>query len=283
MMIWGIEVVKATVLLLVAGVVTLLLRRASAATRHLVWALGLAGLLALPVAGRLLPEWPVPLWMRAGGDISVLTFAGAGPVETAGRHSVWGMVWAAGAAVVLARLLAGLLAVRRLARRARPLQDDSWRALLDGLTKRLRLTRPMILLECDRATMPMTWGVRRATILLPAGAGQWTAELRRDVLAHELAHVQRSDCAVQVLAKVACALYWFHPLAWVAARQLVRESERACDDQVSGAARRHASTPVICWRWRAGSDRASPGPGLPRGWVAVPNWKAGSCASWIGA
>jgi uncharacterized protein (TIGR03435 family) len=49
---------------------------------------------------------------------------------------------------------------------------------------------------------------------------------------HELEHVRRLDWPVQMAARVVCAVYWFHPLVWVAWRQLCLESERACDDAV---------------------------------------------------
>jgi hypothetical protein len=35
-----------------------------------------------------------------------------------------------------------------------------------------------------------------------------------------------------MLAQFACALHWFNPLAWFAARQLRKEQERACDERV---------------------------------------------------
>src|SRR5262245_11702894 len=51
--------VKATALLLAAALATVLVRRASAASRHFVWSLAAAGTLALPMLAALLPSWRV--------------------------------------------------------------------------------------------------------------------------------------------------------------------------------------------------------------------------------
>jgi TonB family protein len=69
-------------------------------------------------------------------------------------------------------------------------------------------------------------------VLLPPQAVEWTSEQFETVLRHESAHVKRRDSHSLLLAHVVCALYWFHPLVWYAARRLRIEQEHAADDLV---------------------------------------------------
>jgi beta-lactamase regulating signal transducer with metallopeptidase domain len=147
----------------------------------------------------------------------------------------WSWLWAAwlaGAVTVLSAPIAGRIALARWAREAEPIVGDDWSALLRDLSARLGLTRRIALLRSARAAMPMTWCRIRPVVLLPAESESWDVDRRRDVLLHELAHVRRLDCLTQMIARAACAVYWFHPLAWFAERRMRIERERACDDVV---------------------------------------------------
>jgi hypothetical protein len=79
---------------------------------------------------------------------------------------------------------------------------------------------------------PLTCGVVRPAVLLPTEAEQWSDCELRQAMVHELEHVRRADWPVFLLARLACAMYWFNPLAWIANRRLSLEAERACDDAV---------------------------------------------------
>jgi hypothetical protein len=93
----------------------------------------------------------------------------------------------------------------------------------------------------SRVPMPFACGMVRPTIVLPVAAREWGDEQRRAVLLHELAHVRRRDLPLNLLGRVACALYWFNPLVWIAAARLRAESERACDDLVLAMGARASS------------------------------------------
>lgn len=157
------------------------------------------------------------------------------PVPTAIDLST---VWLFGFAIALLPLAVGVVRNALVRMRARPFSDAGWAGLLDELRALLTLRRRVKLLETDAAVMPMTWGLVCPVVLLPRQARQWAERLRRFVLLHELAHVKRGDVGFQMLARVACALYWFHPLAWLALRRLRIERELACDDCVLAAGER---------------------------------------------
>lgn len=234
-------VARGTVLLVLAAVAALALRRASAATRHMVWALALAGMLALPALTLAAPRWELPWVHVVSLDAPVLAgWAGAAAPGDAGMS--WGtmvlIAWAVGAALTLGRYGVAMVTVRLIARRAHPVTDGPWMDRVRGASDELGLREPVRLLQAEGAAMPMTWGILRPVVLVPAEADGWTAERARVVLLHELAHVARRDCLWQTVARLACAAYWFHPGVWWAARQVHVEREQACDDQVLAAGTR---------------------------------------------
>ncbi|HEX8361494.1 MAG TPA: M56 family metallopeptidase, partial [Longimicrobium sp.] len=251
-------VVRTTVVLLLALCATALLRRASAATRHLVWTVALGGVLVLPFLGRIVPEWrvlPVPAELASAPRTEVDAVPAAvapraqpeaAPVtpqaEPASQPEApvsripwmtWALgIWAAGGAILLLRLLAGVARIWWMERRSAELADAGWTSLTDGLARKLRLGRMVTLLRGEHATVPMTWGVMRPVVLLPAEADGWSEERRTVVLAHELAHIRRWDALTQWIAHLAVAVHWYNPLVWAAARRLRQEREQACDDAV---------------------------------------------------
>jgi beta-lactamase regulating signal transducer with metallopeptidase domain len=316
---------KASLIVLVAGVVTFAMRTASAAARHAVWAMALGSVLVLPMLATLLPTWdlgliPTPAhWTASGqrateprvilvgvpraselrpgsirvprlpsapvprlegrirpsrpvaqspapealpaeagvpGGVVVIPEEGAAgpfPIERgvnarvpvlprggvsagASDSSSWfvllSVLWTVGLLGVMATLLAALYRVSRMERKAAPVIDRQWITLLNTIRHRLGITRQVGLVRSDSVGTPATWGVAKPVVMIPADADSWSASRKQDVLVHELAHVKRFDFLTQMISRYACAIFWFNPLVWLAARQLRVERERACDDEV---------------------------------------------------
>lgn len=139
-------------------------------------------------------------------------------------------IWATVAVLFALWLVYGALSVSRIVRRSRPLDQPDWLNPLWEVADRLGLDQAPRLLRSEDAKMPFACGLLEPTIVLPAECDGWTLDRRRAVLLHELAHVRRRDLIGHTVGRFACALYWFHPLVWTAAKRLRSESERACDD-----------------------------------------------------
>jgi len=241
---------KVTIITLLALAGARMGRRNRAAVRHVLLAAGFAAVLLMPIISVAAPaiRLVIPAATATSGSgatraayetilASMAPFAETGTdVAGAPQPSPWpswpalaGGVWALGTTLFLLPVFAGLAQVRSLRRSARPWPHGQAVAgtLAGGVPSRSVDVRLH-----DALPGPMTCGVITPAIVLPFDAEQWCDEDQRRAIVHELEHVRRGDWLSHCLARVACAIYWFHPLVWIALRQLVLEAERACDDAV---------------------------------------------------
>lgn len=195
--------IKAAMVLAAAWLGAAMFRRSSAAARHLIWTLGVVGAVAMPLA-----SWFVP---ATRASISTVAYALPPVLVQPGTAAVpfpWlTALWALGTCVVVLGIVRGQIAAWRLVRAATPLDGE--------------------ILRSTQITSPMTIGIVRPRILVPPGMEDVHA-----VLVHERAHIARHDLLVQLVAQLACAMYWWNPLAWLAAARLRTLREHACDDIV---------------------------------------------------
>jgi WD40 repeat protein/beta-lactamase regulating signal transducer with metallopeptidase domain len=142
------------------------------------------------------------------------------------------VVWTAGCLLVLAMVACNLLIACRAVRNGQGTASEQWQKLAREVSRQLGIRRPMTVLASDRIGIPMAFGHFRPVVLLPRSASQWSIERLRAVLLHEASHIKRHDVAAQMVASIACAVYWWHPLVWLAAVRMRTERQRACDDLV---------------------------------------------------
>ena len=258
---------RATVLLAVALALAWLVRRRPARIRHLLWTTTFALLLGLPALSLFGPAWEVPLLRAPAADTPDLRPATPSPATPIVREPTTELIpppppnqsspnpasppmraaepptsshsfplpfllWSLGCATALISLLVGMLRFGRLVRHAEQVHDLVWLGQVARVRARLNIRSDVPLYLSAQANTPMTGGFQRPAILLPASAKAWSPARRQAVLTHELIHVRRRDALRQLILRAALALYWFHPLAWVAARLAASAREEACDEEV---------------------------------------------------
>jgi uncharacterized protein (TIGR03435 family) len=244
-------VFKATILLAATLVGLGLVPRTRASLRHVILVAVFGALIAIPVMGILLPPIPVtvPTTQAIQPPDSLVSTTVTLPTSTAqqsGESTVDAVpklaarpmvslstavraAWILGVVLFLMPIARSLTALRRLRRRARPWVDGE---SLRTLALEVGIRRPIRVVLHEDVSVPITCGFVRPSLVFPADAKGWSdADIRRAIV-HELEHVRRADWPIHLMARVACALYWFHPLVWTAWRRLCLEAERACDDAV---------------------------------------------------
>lgn len=237
------HLVVSTVVLLIALVAARAIPL-TARTRH---ALLFGGLVKFALPSSLLV---VPLrWIGfdlQGETITAATFKVLGADGPPAREVVakvsrsWpellGMMWLGMAVLLLVigwmthrRAVAGAL---RGATPASPREASS----LAAARERLGLRASIELIRSAIFEAPAVLRIVRPVIVLPPHGcdGLDEAELV-SLLTHECAHVARRDNLLGRIEQTLMAALWFHPLVWIAQREIATAREEACDEIVADA------------------------------------------------
>jgi TonB family protein len=228
---------RSSVVLLSGLLAVRLLKRQPAALRHSILAAAIALAAAQPAIKLAVPALPIPIIQLVPADAqrteeSLPAVQSDIPLDAPARAAVetvapinWlrvaSIIWAGGAMTGLLVILVGLGWLSWVQSHASAARGD-WPAIEPGI--------PILITQ--HPALIVTWGVIAPVILLPSSAESWSADRKRLVIAHEMAHLLRRDWLVQVLAEIGRSIYWFNPLFWIACARVRRESEYAADDAV---------------------------------------------------
>lgn len=164
------------------------------------------------------------------------------PIATASGAFSWPLLllaaWCAGVLAWLARSIAGFMQVRRSVRASRACTTPAVEAIHLLLGAELGIRHLPALRISDDIDSPQLIGPWRPVLLLPSRMlGRLRADELRMALHHELMHHRRGDLWWGWVPALAQHLFFFHPVAHLAAREYAFAREAACDAAVMADAR----------------------------------------------
>jgi hypothetical protein len=201
-------IVTSTLVALPLLVIALVARRLRSDLEEVAWRMMAIAMLAAPLAS-FLPKIDIGFSIPFVNTEPLFTSTQP-ELPTDSDVSIAGVLYGIVALLFLARLAIAAASAWKLRRDAKPFG-------LAYLSPSLRL--------------PVTAGVFAPAILLPADAPAWSAAKLAAVLAHERAHVTRRDPLWRFIGRLATAVCWFHPLAWLAAKSIERIAEERADQE----------------------------------------------------
>lgn len=223
------------------------LRHASPQARYVVACAALTACVLWPVAevSRQLsmattPTFDMAVSVSSPRDIASMFVAFVAPDRPADMRSMvaaalpWLVAaWAAGACLMLLRLVGGLRWVHRLQRDALDVENDiehqAWQSRLDRLAQRFGLSGVRLAVFHDIGG-PLSAGLWRPMVLVPASLlARMPVDMLEALLAHELAHIRRHDYLANLLQRAAEALLFHHPVVWWLSQRIRHEREQAAD------------------------------------------------------
>jgi beta-lactamase regulating signal transducer with metallopeptidase domain len=199
-------------------------------------------------------------WMGTAAEKTPGTAAFSTPAAASRAEQPMVMLWLVeawflGVLVLSLRTAGGLFLIERMrSREIAPVAGELYERCA-ALQRKMGLDRLIRYCECHRLDAPAVMGWIRPVVLLPVRAlTGLTAEQLGAVIAHELAHIRRLDCFVNLFQIAAETLLFYQPAVWWVSQRIRAEREHCCDDEaisVCGDAVNYARALTLMEEWRA--------------------------------
>jgi len=158
------------------------------------------------------------------------------PIKVSTSSHPWGIAlcaYATGLALLLGLVCLGRIRLHRYTRKGQIVTDPRITDVFETARKQMGLKRGCVIVEIDNLHAPLTYRTFHPVMALPHGFTDDLSETElRTIALHELAHVKRQDPLVLNLASIIRAVFFFHPLVWLAAREIAALAEEAADNVV---------------------------------------------------
>src|SRR5437660_12491808 len=181
------------------------------------------------------------------------------PVVESRTEQSMGMLWLVeawflGVLVLSLRTAGGLILIERMRRKEiKPVGQELYERCV-ALQRKMGLDRVIRYCECRRLDAPAVLGWFRPVVLLPVRALTGLAEEQIEaVIAHELAHIRRSDSFVNLFQIAAETVLFYHPAVWWVSQRIRAERENCCDDEaiaICGDVVNYARALTLMEEWR---------------------------------
>jgi bla regulator protein BlaR1 len=140
-------------------------------------------------------------------------------------------LWFAGMLFFVTRFFGGFSYLKRMKYQDSGFVPAIWQNRLNSFCYKLKLTKPVRLLESAKVNIPVAIGYIKPVILVPIGMlTGFPAKEIEAILAHELAHVVRNDYLVNILQSIAEIIFFYNPALWWISSIIRSEREKCCDD-----------------------------------------------------
>jgi len=139
--------------------------------------------------------------------------------------------WFLGVLALSLRLLGGWKYMKYLRWSGTNPVSSEYQQIFEGVLKRLRISKPVSLLESTVIKVPTVIGWLRPVILLPTSAlTGLNADQIKAIIVHELAHIRRYDFLINLFQTMIETLLFYHPAVWWVSKRIRAERENCCDD-----------------------------------------------------